>query len=260
MSNGTTPVAGVPTRLPSGEVHLWWASVSQHQEQLPYLRTLLSQDECARADRYLVEPPRRSFIVAHGLIRLLLARYTGQAPRNLVFTYSARGKPALAGGGDPPAIGFNLSHSGDLVVAGLTSGCDLGADVEQLRPMPSAVDLTARFFAAAEHRTLLSLGEHRRSEAFLRCWTYKEAYLKAVGSGIGDGLSGVEASIDPAQPPCLLRVGGSKQEASRWLLLSCQPCPEYVAAVVVPHGTWKLVLHRAAPESIQDLPGDSVVS
>ncbi len=229
--------------LPEGVVHLWWASVADHQAQLPFLRTLLSDDERQRADRYLVEPPRRSFTVAHALLRLLLARYVGCSPQELRFAYSDLGKPSLAEPRPQTALDFNLSHSGDLIVAGFAT-TELGADVEQLRPIPEALSLTKRFFTAQEHTTLQSLARNQHSHAFLRCWTFKEAYLKAIGSGIGGGLDVMEATMDPADPPRIVRVSGSTALAARWCLLSCQPCPSYLASVVVPAGDWRLQVRQ----------------
>jgi 4'-phosphopantetheinyl transferase len=231
-------------RLGANEIDLWWASVASWRPWLADLYRMLSRDEQIRADRFKVVPPRQSFIVAHSLIRMLLSRYLGCTTRCLAFAQGDKGKPYLLAPANRRSISFNLSHSGDLVVAGLTREVEIGVDVERLRDMPRAVELAERFFTRGEHAGLLALPQTVRSEAFLRCWTYKEAYLKAVGKGISEALDGVEATIDPEEQPRLISIGGDHSHAQAWSLLSCEPCPGYVAAVVLPAGMWQLNLRR----------------
>jgi 4'-phosphopantetheinyl transferase len=227
-----------------GEIDLWWVSVASWRPWLDELYQMLSRDEQIRADRFKVVPPRHSFIVAHSLIRMLLGRYLGCATQSLSFAQGDKGKPYLVAPANRLDLSFNLSHSGDLVIAGLARDVELGADVERLRDMPSAVELAERFFTKSEHSRLLALPEAVRSEAFLRCWTYKEAYLKAVGTGISEDLDGVEATVDPEERPRLISIDSDRSRAQTWSLLTCEPCPGYAAAVALPAGEWSLNLRR----------------
>jgi 4'-phosphopantetheinyl transferase len=227
-----------------GEIDLWWVSVTSWRPWLEDLYQMLSPDEQARADRFKVVPPRHSFIVAHSLVRILLGRYLGCATQSLSFAQGDKGKPYLVAPANRFNLWFNLSHSGDLVIAGLARDVEIGVDVEKLRDMPSALELAERFFTRSEHSRLLALPEAARSEAFLRCWTYKEAYLKAVGTGISEDLDGVEATMNPDERPQLISIGGDRSQAQAWSLLTCEPCPGYAAAVVLPAGEWTLNLHR----------------
>lgn len=142
----------------------------------------LSPDEIARARRFVFEKDRHHFMAARAALRQLLARHLGQAPASLQFTAGPFGKPALA---DAPGLHFNLSHSGATGVLALSERLATGIDVEVLRPMPDAGALADAYFAPAERSAIAALDDAAdRDAAFLRCWTRKEACLKAVGIGL----------------------------------------------------------------------------
>ena len=143
----------------------------------------LSPDEIARARRFVFDKDRHHFMAARAALRQLLARHLGRAPASLQFTSGPFGKPALA---DVPGLHFNLSHSGATGVLALSGRLATGIDVEVLRPMPDAATLADAYFAPAERAAIAAIGGDAatRDAAFLRCWTRKEACLKAVGIGL----------------------------------------------------------------------------
>lgn len=93
------------------------------------------------------------------------------------------GKPILSNGDY-----FNLSHTGSLamlVVHNNPIGCDL--------QVPSKAILSRHVFHPHELQCLQALPEGpQRDRLFLRLWTAKEAFLKAIGTG----LSGAASSRD----------------------------------------------------------------
>jgi 4'-phosphopantetheinyl transferase len=197
-------------------IKLWWTEVPKSGFDQSRDRTFLSEDEIARADRFLVEAPRRCFITARAMLRQLLGDATGLDPRDIQFSHGQNGKPFLANASDPPVF-FNLSHSGSFVVAALCHDRELGVDVEIVRPMKSAQRLAERFFSESEARELEKIEEHDR--AFFHLWTCKEAYLKAIGTGLTIPLRSVEISDFRQDPPRILSIAGSQQDAQQWSLL-----------------------------------------
>ena len=148
---------------------------------------LLDAAEIERAARFKFEADRRRFRRAHCAARLVLAQYTGTAPGALRFEIGAHGKPRLAGDGAPA---FNLSDSEDLAVLAVraATGFDLGVDIERRRPLPDGTALALRYCGAEEQRELRQLATTAdREAAFLDCWTRKEAYVKALGTGLSEG-------------------------------------------------------------------------
>lgn len=97
----------------------------------------------------------------------------------------AYGKPELSGG---TGVHFNLSHAGDYAAAVFDDGA-VGIDVERARRVN--VNVMQRQFTAAENAYLRS-----KPDAFLRLWTRKESYCKAVGEGLHLPLSSFDVLED----------------------------------------------------------------
>jgi 4'-phosphopantetheinyl transferase len=113
----------------------------------------------------------------------------------------------------------------------VTRGQELGVDLEVVRPMTDAEGVARRFFSAGEVSDLLGLPE--RELAFFRCWTRKEAYIKALGQGLSCPLDRFRVSLLPAEPPRLVEVEGSTSEARQWTLWELIPWPGHVACIAI---------------------------
>lgn len=196
------------------------------------LARLLAPDETARAARFRLEHHRRRFTVCRAALRLLLGGYIGRPSTAIRFSYGRHDKPRLA---DPPdcRLEFNLSHSSELALVAVTAGYPVGIDVEALRPLPDASALAERFFSAAERAALAAYPEVERGPAFYRCWTRKEAYLKAIGDGVAARLDGFEVSLDPGDAR-LVALAGDRMAAAAWSLVHIEPGPGYVGALALP--------------------------
>ena len=218
------------------------------------LEALLAPDEIARANRFLGEHLRSAYVAAHGALRILLGRYAGIAPRDVRLTCGAQGKPALA----PPAgVGFNLSHSGHLATFAFALDCELGIDVEHERPVADLQAIAARFFSPDEALELS--GVHpaaERERAFFRCWTRKEAYVKAVGTGLSTPLDSFRVTLRTGEPPRLMGVGGDRRGLEDWNLHALAPAPGYVAALAY-RGARRPV-HVFPVQGAAELPGQEV--
>jgi len=224
------------TILEPDEVHVWVASLNQHEEEIAAFRALLNADELVRADRFTFAKGRRQFTVARGLLRMLLGQYLDTDPTQIEFNYNSYGKPGLAGDRAEQGLQFNLSHSGELVLYALAHGREVGIDVETIRPDFAADAIAARFFAPAERDALKALDPNVRIQAFFDCWTRKEAFIKARGKGLSIGLDTFEVSVDPASRAALLVTHDDPDEATRWALHALAPGPGYAGALAVAGG------------------------
>jgi 4'-phosphopantetheinyl transferase len=164
------------------EVHVWNTSLDVPATLIPHYWSVLSSEERARAERFRFSQHRRQFVVSHGVLRLLLGRYTGQRPSSLAFTVSSQGKPELTEAG---GLSFNMAHSRDVAVFVLARHKRVGIDTEWVDPARDVVALAGSVFSATETAAIRALPGALRTTAFYRCWTRKEAYVK----GRGDGLS-----------------------------------------------------------------------
>lgn len=184
------------------EVDIWNWSLDQPSADDSHAINLLSGDERDRADRFVKDIDRRRYIAGRGGLRRILASYLDMKPGDLSFRYSEWGKPALAVDG-PNDLHFNLSHSADTALLAVCAQTEIGVDIEEVRPLKE--DVAGQFFSAAECSDLNALPEPVRLVGFYRCWTRKEAFVKAHGQGLSLSLKGFDVSLDTDADHCLLR-------------------------------------------------------
>jgi 4'-phosphopantetheinyl transferase len=214
---------------PAAQVTVWRIDVATYEPDLPALRALLSDDERARAARFLRREDAVRSIVARAGLRILLGRQTGIAPRDLSFVYGANGKPALA----PPApvLHFNVSHSGDVVLVALSFDCPVGVDVEQMQPLPDAGGMVDYVLTPSERALYAALDAAERDAAFYRAWTCKEALAKATGDGLAFGLDRFEVTLTAHEDPRVLALDSNVADAAAWQLFILDVWPGYAAAL-----------------------------
>ncbi|MFT0786398.1 4'-phosphopantetheinyl transferase family protein [Synechococcus sp. H55.10] len=205
-----SPAGSLQLLLAKSEVHLWLQVLPPLAELLSQL-DLLSHEERQRAERLQRMEDRRRFLGGRLLLRTLLGRYSGLPPRAIPLGYTAAGKPYWP---DPPLpLQFNLSHSHEWILVGLTLQRRIGVDLERIRPVPRWQRIARRYFSAAEQARLLACPPAERERVFLELWTQKEALLKAMGVGLAGARAG-------AGDPC-------------WLTLPLRVAEGYVAAVAM---------------------------
>lgn len=214
--------------LETGSVHVWRIVLNQDDEKLDRFRRTLEAGELERARRFHFDKHRRHFIVARGFLRSVVARYLGSQPEALRFEYGAYGKPALESG---HTLRFNLSHSNEVALLAVTLDAELGVDVEHIRADFASEDIARRYFSRAEVEVFNSLPPEERVEAFFRCWTRKEAYIKAIGKGFSQALDAFDVTLAPEVEPVLLRA--EDDDASRWWMGDIEVGEGYAGALIV---------------------------
>ncbi len=202
------------------------------------LALCLSDAERARAGRFVFERDRRRFIVGRARLRELLASRLGTRPDLIELEYGPRGKPRLAGDPAGSDLRFNLSHCGDVALYAFSHGREIGVDLEAVRDLGDADAIAAKFFSRRENEMYVALHPRDQPLAFFRCWTRKEAFIKAVGDGLHFPLDAFDVSLAPADPARILRVGAVAGDACGWTLHGVDPgLPDFAAAVVVRDST-----------------------
>ena|ERR1700680_2528343 len=218
--------------LDGSQIQVWAVQLEASEHRFSQCVSWLSSDETARAARFHFEEHRRAFILGRGVLRTLLGGLLEMPPGQIQFSYGPKGKPALQ---DPiHALRFNTSNCGNLAVYAFTQGCDIGVDVEQVRPIPEMDQIAARFFAPDETSELMALPEPDRPQAFFNCWTRKEAYIKAVGDGLSVPLDSFRVTLRPGGAAEMLCLGGSTDAAKGWTLHDFTPAAEFIGALAYP--------------------------
>ena len=221
-----------------GEIHVWRISVQECSDHLAKLWQTLAEDEKQRANRFRFAKDREAYIAARGKLRSILSSYLEQEPEQIQLKYSSYGRPSFVA---PADFDFNLSHSKDVIYYSISSSGRVGIDVEWRREDVDYERIGRRFFSAPEAESLLSLPSSERMEAFFRCWTRKEAFIKAIGEGLSFPLKDFDVSLLPGDAPMIVRIHGDASAAARWSLFDLDAPPGYAAALAV----------ERTPESIQ---------
>jgi 4'-phosphopantetheinyl transferase len=202
---------------------------------------LLDDEERARAARFLSDAHSRRFTVAHARLRQQLAAELKLAPADITFASGEHGKPRIAADQALAGLEFNLSHSGSLGLVGWAWKRAIGVDIEFWRPTTDEAALVRRFFSASEIAAYERLAQPARTEAFFNCWTRKEAYVKAVGRGLGLPLDSFDVSLGDASEARLLRESIIGNDGRSWSLAAVQAGSGVSAAVVLEGGEFRTI-------------------
>ena len=194
--------------------------------------TLLSHDESQRAARFVRARDRGRFIVARATLRRLLGSRLDLPPEAIALVTGPFGKPELAPHQSRSGLRFNLSHCDGIAVFGFSWDREIGVDVEAVRTLPDADRIALRFFSGNESKAYFDLRPADRPLAFFNCWTRKEAFIKALGEGLGFPLDRFDVSLAPGEPARLLRVDNEPGERCGWALDDFVPAAGFVGAAV----------------------------
>lgn len=237
-------VAAVPPPR-AAEVQLWWMPINVDGAALSACLSRLSPLEQAAARRFKVAPARSSYIASRLFLRQLLSNALACAPDEISYTCGPHGKPALsaqllqrrqqalaAAGATQAGLVFNLSHSAAGVLCALATEGWLGVDLERLTRSVDVLQLAQRFFAPQEYAGLLSLEASQQQFHFMRLWTLKEAFVKAIGLGLSYPLADFSVAYEDGMAAArLTQVKDSRWASASWKLMSCfMPGQEYLGA------------------------------
>jgi 4'-phosphopantetheinyl transferase len=226
--------------LPENEVQLWRLDLEALAVGEDCWQQLLSADEQVRTGRFLSLRARQHFVVVRGLLRTLLAGYLSTHPKELTFWHSAKDKPSLGPPYSDSGIAFNVSHSGGVALLAFNRRREIGVDVEHVRRDLDLEVIAQRYFSAREQRQLARLPADQKYDAFFRCWTRKEAFIKAKGEGLSLPLDQFDVSLVSGDSNALLSTRPDASEAARWSLREVPAGPGYVAALCVAGHDWVL--------------------
>jgi len=215
--------------LPSlqGCIHVWAVALDYARFDLRSWLPRLSPQEQARALRFKFAADRRRYIIAHVAVRDILAGYLNVAAGDVRFVEGANGKPRLGTRLAGSGIEFNLSHSHERALFAATQELAVGIDLEFVKSEFGFHEVAERFFARDEVAALRALPMALQRQAFYKCWTSKEAFLKAKGTGLSGALDEVEIGLSSGN-----RVSISAS-VSGWRLTELELGAGYEGALVV---------------------------
>ena len=229
-----------PLALAEDEVKLWRVDLESVRSNESRWQKLLSADESARASRFHFALDRQCFVASRALLRTILGGYLAAEPKELSFSYSSKEKPSLGPAYAASGLRFNVSHSGGIALFAFARQRDVGVDIEQIRRDVEVEAIARRFFSAYEQAQLAAMPAEKKVDAFFRCWTRKEAYIKATGDGLSLPLSQFDVSLEMDETNALLATRPDRLEANRWFLQEVVVGADHKAALCASGQDWKL--------------------
>jgi 4'-phosphopantetheinyl transferase len=200
----------------------------------------LSDDERARAARFVRARDGRRFARCRASLRQILGALLHESPASLRFRATGQGKPELdletmgVNTSDArAALRFNVSHSAELALIGVCRGHELGVDIERFRRMSEADRIVASFFSPAEGAEFAAIPDHLKDLAFFRGWTRKEAVLKGLGTGLAGLAAHYETGFGTAELPAYFVPATPSPRVEHWQLWETAPRAGFVATVAV---------------------------
>jgi 4'-phosphopantetheinyl transferase len=201
------------------EMSLWQIDFRAFADDMDKLLFLLSIEEKKRAEAYKQADKAFAYIIAHGFMRLFLSAITQIPAQELAFLQGHYGKPYLV---QAPELAFNLSYSKRFLFFAHGSKGQIGVDIEAMRKLPNLLQIIEQQFHPDEKALLLRLSDDEQVKQFYRIWTCKEAYIKALGSGLCLPVNSF--AVDLAKPA---RIKGQ----SAWFLHEYAFEDEHLGAV-----------------------------
>lgn len=211
------------------EIHIYCTRTDLNENELNSFRKVLSEDENTKAERYKFSYLKNNYTACRGFLREILSGYTGINPSYIKFSYSEFGKPFLKDSN----IRFNVSHSGDTGIIAVNLENELGIDIELIREVQDLISLSERFFSKLEITELLKTDSGKLTDSFFYCWTRKEAFIKAVGTGLQYPLNSFSVSVTGDADPEITEIANDFTEARKWKLYNIVTAHNYISSLAI---------------------------
>lgn len=211
----------LPETVPSG-VEVWLLKMNLQTPVSDSDLVLLSEDELAYASRFRRHEDQVRSVTTRAALRRILGSRLELPPDTLRFIANHHGKPFPQ---DDAGIEFNVSHAGYFALIALSTGGQVGVDIESRDHEIDAKSLGAYVFSPLERKSGL-----KTDEDFIKHWVAKESVLKALGEGISEHLQAI--SILPGEGECY-RIEHECPEWSGIKAWSIKAPDGYAAALAV---------------------------
>jgi 4'-phosphopantetheinyl transferase len=227
------PHGRVSRQLRPGQVDVWLTSLQAinpvHERAC---LCLLSDDERARWQRFLVPHAQLQYLVTRVLVRTTLSQYAGIPAAGWRFETNGHGRPRLSPMHGVRNLHFNVSNTTGLVVCAVARHEEIGVDIEFGSRDVDIDRLAESVFAPAELADVRGAGPEDQLGRFYAYWTLKEAYIKARGVGLSLPLDAFWFELDRPSP--ILRVTERAADVpERWRFYRYAPTFEHIMAVAV---------------------------
>ena len=223
-----------------------WLIDFEPSEMLSLFSTVLVNEERVAAARYLSAERTGLAIASRATLRLLLSLYLQKHPLEIEILHNEYQKPML---NPSDQLYFNVSHSADQILVGISRHTPIGVDIESMRTDTDWKNIAKHYSSPAEYEMLNSAEDPKFF--FYQLWTAKEAFMKGYGTGFhfplnqftieySDSLCGKVTSLVPLSP-------------DHWQIQNFQLSDSCMGAVAVPGELESIHATRLSTQTIKKI-------
>jgi 4'-phosphopantetheinyl transferase len=190
---------------------VWRADLDELKEAFS-IDEVLSQRERMNAATFVKALDARRYRYGRALLRGLISKYLAIDSAELILDESAQGKPCLP---NPAPLQFSVSHCDHIWYLAISRYGPIGIDVERHHDIADLEALSLSIMTKKERLAFLRVPSEQQGSVFLRCWTRKEALVKAIDIGlaaanlsslhVGISASPIETTESSLISPMLVR-------------------------------------------------------
>lgn len=205
------------------QVDVWYLDDIHSNRVCGAYASLLNQEEIERANSYAFEQHRRRFRYVRGVLKQLLGYYSRRRVEEITLHFTDYGKPYI---GDP--IEFNVSYAHGMSVIAFALDMKVGVDIEAMRCIEEAAAIARLHYSESERQALFDSTGEEQDTAFLKLWTRKEAFIKAIGQGLYFPLREFSVPLDDT----VIDFPDNNRAGTDWVVHDISPNRNYIAALV----------------------------
>ncbi|MFN1834852.1 4'-phosphopantetheinyl transferase family protein [Balneola sp. MJW-20] len=220
--------------LSKKDVHIWISDLNSETSDPSAYKCLLSPAEVQKAQNLRFSEDRNRYLWGRIQLRQLLGFYLDREPDSIRLSSTPYGKPYLT---RKEGIHFNISHSGDLLIIGLSAGDPIGVDVEKLNRNVDVDSVSRNYYSESEFRTIMDADYDDKRNLFFKIWTRKESLIKGIGKGLGISLQSF--SVDQEDPKVKWDMPAN-ETGSDWYVSDLDVKSGYRAAFATPKQDFSL--------------------
>jgi len=225
LSNWEKPTTNYS--IDNNKIYVWLVNLKLESNTIKNIIHSLSNEEINRANKFYFEKDKYSFIGSHVILRQILSKYIDIPTKKIIFDNNKYGKPFVKNS-IHENFQFNLSHSENYALIGVTSYDEIGVDIEHIKDDFIIKDIANNYFSKGEIEELFSLPNDKQRTGFFNCWTRKEAYIKAEGKGLSIPLNSFDVTLDYETK--IKRIG-IDNNPKKWELYNLSIDENYCAAI-----------------------------
>jgi 4'-phosphopantetheinyl transferase len=176
-------------KIQTGELHIWRYTVNKQDYLAEQTNPILSVEENEKSKRFIREEHTVDYVCNHRFVRNVLAAYLDVLPAEINFGVTDLGKPFIKNSN----LFFNVSHSKNQALLAISIDAEVGVDIEYMKDLQDAITFSNYSFSEQE-KAMVFKNQQIDKDVLFTFWTFKEAYIKATGTGLSVDISKINLS------------------------------------------------------------------